>query len=52
MVGWAQRRRPTPGAATRSVLAALHEVVLEEGAHQPGIHVGGDVTPLPRSATG
>jgi len=52
VVGWAQRRRPTPGAATRSVLAALHEVVLEEGAHQPGIHVGGDVTPLPRSAAG
>ena len=45
VVGWAQRRRPTPGAATRSVLAALHEVVAEEGAHQPGVHVGADVSP-------
>ena len=48
VVGWAQRRRPTPGAATRSVLGALREVMAEEGAHQPGVCVGGDLLPSGR----
>lgn len=52
VVGWAQRRRPTPGAATRAVLAALRQVVAEEGADQPGVFVGGDVVPLSRAASG
>ena len=52
VVGWAQRRRPTPGAATRSVLGGLREVVAHEGAHQPGVFVGGDVVPLSRSPSG
>jgi molybdate transport repressor ModE-like protein len=52
VVGWAQRRRPTPGAATRSVLVALREVVAEEGTHQPGVHVEGDSAALPRAASG
>ena len=49
VVGWAQRRRPTPGAATRSVLGALRAVLAEEGAHQPGVVVGGDGTHVSRN---
>lgn len=49
VVGWAQRRRPTPGAPTRSVLAVLREVVAEEAASQPGVSVGIDAFPYGRS---
>jgi LysR family hydrogen peroxide-inducible transcriptional activator len=52
VIGWAQRRRPTPGAATRSVLAVLRDVLADEGASQPGVYVGGDVFPIGRANSG
>ena len=50
-VGWVQRRRPSPGAATRSVFDALREVLAEEGAQQPGVVVGVDAAAAARNAT-
>jgi molybdate transport repressor ModE-like protein len=49
VVGWVQRRRPTPAAATRAVLSVLREVVAEQGARQPGVYVGSDVFPFGRT---
>ena len=49
VVGWVQRRRPTPGPPTRAVLAVLREVVAHQGARQPGVYVGDEVIPLARS---
>lgn len=49
VVGWVQRRRPTPGAPTRAVAAVLREVIALQGAKQPGVHVGADAFPLGRS---
>jgi hypothetical protein len=40
VVGWVQRRRPTPGAPTRALLALLRDVIATEGAEQPGVYVG------------
>src|SRR5690606_32088596 len=40
VVGWVQRRRPTPGAPTRAVLAAIRDVIALQGEEQPGVHVG------------
>ena len=42
VVGWVQRRRPTPGAPTRALLNVLREVVLDQGSRQPGVQVGGE----------
>ena len=42
VVGWVQRRRPTPGAPTRALRGVLHEVITNQGAVQPGVHVGTD----------
>jgi molybdate transport repressor ModE-like protein len=36
VVGWVQRRRPSPGAPTRATLAVLRDVVASQGAKQPG----------------
>lgn len=52
VVGWVQRRRPTPGAPTRAVLGVLREVVAHQGAKQPGVHVGADAFPLGRANDG
>jgi molybdate transport repressor ModE-like protein len=49
VVGWVQRRRPSPGAPTRATLAVLREVVASEGAKQPGVYVGAEAFPLGRS---
>lgn len=49
VVGWVQRRRPTPGAPTRALLTLLRDVVAVQGAKQPGVHVGFDAFPLSRS---
>jgi DNA-binding transcriptional LysR family regulator len=49
VVGWVQRRRPTPGAPTRAVLGVLREVIANQGAKQPGVYVGTDAFPLGRS---
>ncbi|CAN0109790.1 unnamed protein product [Phaeothamnion confervicola] len=48
VVGWVQRRRPTPGAPTKAVLNVMREVVALQGAKQPGVHVGSDAFPLAR----
>ena len=42
VVGWVQRRRPTPGAPTRALLAVLRDVIASQGEGQPGVHVGPD----------
>jgi molybdate transport repressor ModE-like protein len=49
VVGWVQRRRPSPGAPTRATLAVLREVVASQGAKQPGVYVGAEAFPLGRS---
>jgi len=49
VVGWVQRRRPSPGAPTRATLAVLKDVVATQGAKQPGVYVGSEAFPLGRS---
>jgi len=49
VVGWVQRRRPTPGSPTRALQAVLREVVANQGAKQPGVYVGSEAFPLGRS---
>jgi DNA-binding transcriptional LysR family regulator len=49
VVGWVQRRRPTPGAPTRAVLSVLRETVALQGAKQPGVYVGAEAFPLART---
>ena len=49
VIGWVQRRRPTPGAPTRAVLATIREVIALQGGRQPGVHVGSDAFPLGRA---
>ena len=49
VVGWVQRRRPTPGTPTRALLAVLREVIAAQGAKQPGVYVGAEAFPLGRS---
>ncbi len=49
VVGWVQRRRPTPGSPTRALLGVLREVVASQGAKQPGVYVGPEAFPLGRS---
>jgi molybdate transport repressor ModE-like protein len=49
VVGWVQRRRPSPGAPTRATLAVLRDVVASQGAKQPGVYVGAEAFPLGRS---
>jgi molybdate transport repressor ModE-like protein len=48
VVGWVQRRRPTPGAPTRALHEVLVEVIAKQGPRQPGVHVGVDAFPLGR----
>lgn len=49
VVGWVQRRRPSPGTPTRALLAVLREVVAAQGVKQPGVYVGAEAFPLGRS---
>lgn len=49
VVGWVQRRRPTPGSPTRALQAVLRDVVATQGMRQPGVYVGSDAFPLGRS---
>jgi molybdate transport repressor ModE-like protein len=39
VVGWANRRRPAPGAPVRAVRDLLHVHIAERGSLQPGLHV-------------
>jgi DNA-binding transcriptional LysR family regulator len=49
VVGWVQRRRPTPGTPTRALQGVLRDVVATQGAKQPGVYVGAEAFPLGRS---
>jgi molybdate transport repressor ModE-like protein len=49
VVGWVQRRRPSPGSPTRAVMSSLREIIANQGAKQPGVYVGADAFPLGRS---
>lgn len=46
VVGWVQRKRPSPSAPTRALLDVLRSVVELQGAKQPGVHVGADAFPF------
>ena len=48
VVGWVQRRRPSPGSPTRALLGVLREVIATQGAKQPGVYVGAEAFPLGR----
>lgn len=39
VVGWAQRRRPQPGPATRAALEIARFTIQRRGARQPGLHL-------------
>ena len=49
VVGWVQRRRPSPGPPTRALQSVLRDVIASQGAKQPGLYVGADAFPLGRS---
>lgn len=49
VVGWVQRRRPSPGSPTRALQSVLREVIATQGVKQPGLYVGTDAFPLTRS---
>jgi molybdate transport repressor ModE-like protein len=38
-IGWAQRRRPAPGAPTRAVVDILNQVIAKRGPRMPGVHL-------------
>lgn len=42
VVGWVQRRRPSPGTPTKALLSVLREVIATQGEGQPGVHIGPD----------
>jgi len=46
VVGWVQRKRPSPGAPTRALGEVLREVIAQQGAKQPGVHVGSEAFPF------
>jgi DNA-binding transcriptional LysR family regulator len=48
VVGWVQRRRPSPGSPTRALQSVLREVIANQGAKQPGVYVGTEAFPLGR----
>jgi len=48
VVGWVQRRRPSPGAPSRALLKTMRHILEERGSLQHGVHVGADAFPLGR----
>lgn len=46
VVGWVQRKRPSPSAPARALHEVLVEVVSKQGERQPGVHVGADAFPF------
>lgn len=46
VVGWVQRKRPTPSAPTRALAEVLRDVIDKQGPKQPGVHVGADAFPF------
>ena len=49
VVGWVQRRRPSPGAPSRALQSVMREVIATQGAKQPGVYVGAEAFPLGRT---
>jgi molybdate transport repressor ModE-like protein len=49
VVGWVQRRRPSPGAPSRALQNVLREVIATQGVKQPGVYVGAEAFPLGRT---
>lgn len=49
VVAWVQRRRPSPSSSTKALASVLREVVANQGAKQPGVHVGTEAFPLGRA---
>ena len=49
VVGWVQRRRPSPGAPTRALASVMRDVIALQGEKQPGVHVGAEAFPLGRT---
>ena len=49
VVGWVQRRRPSPGAPSRALQSVMREVIAAQGAKQPGVYVGAEAFPLGRT---
>jgi len=46
VVGWVQRSRPRPGAATQVARELAESLIADRGARQPGVHVGAEAFPL------
>jgi molybdate transport repressor ModE-like protein len=46
VVGWVQRKRPTPSAPTKALLEVVREVTAAQGEQQPGVHVGAEAFPF------
>ena len=46
VVGWVQRKRPSPSAPTKALFEVLREVVNKQGERQPGVHVGAEAFPF------
>lgn len=46
VVGWVQRNRPRPGAATQVARDLAESLISHRGSRQPGVHVGPDAFPL------
>ncbi|MBM3827376.1 MAG: LysR family transcriptional regulator [Actinobacteria bacterium] len=46
VVGWVQRSRPRPGAATQVARELAESLISDRGARQPGVHVGAEAFPL------
>ncbi len=46
VVGWVQRKRPSPSAPAKALFAVLRDVVAMQGERQPGVHVGADAFPF------
>lgn len=42
VVGWAQRKRPKPGAPTRAALDVVRLTIQRRGGRQPGLHLDED----------
>lgn len=51
VVGWVQRKRPSPGAPTKALVSVLRDVIDKQGSKQPGVHVGASAFPFGSGTT-